>query len=79
MCASAASNDDSRTKNNKKKVRAELKKTFDLDGKKFVLDDPTQVKAGEYSIHRLFAALTGTCNNVLIRNFRCTSDRMSEP
>jgi hypothetical protein len=60
MSASAAHDDNDHTRFKKKRVLGELTKTFALGEEHFVLNDPTKVEAGKYSIHRLFAALTGT-------------------
>jgi hypothetical protein len=59
MVASAAHGDDDNTQFKKKRALNELTKTFALSEEHFVLNDPTKVEAGKYSIHRLFAALTG--------------------
>ncbi|KAK3295312.1 uncharacterized protein B0H64DRAFT_459310 [Chaetomium fimeti] len=69
MVASAAHGDDDNTQFKKKRALGELKKTFALSEEHFVLDDPTKVEAGKYSIHRLFAALTENSWNDPIERF----------
>jgi hypothetical protein len=72
LCVTPIVGDDEETVYEKKRHTKQMKKIFRLVGagkdgqtKEYELDEPVKIQPGEYSIHRLFAAISGMFHSIV--------------